>query len=245
LAVRNKDIPRLFIVSKVTGNPRVFWLLAVLWFALVLAWGWMFWAGMQRNAARWYSAYQDSQAQTKQLNAEMIELKQALKNADRAEFITQGANAQIQSGLADKDEQIAGLKADLDFYQRLVGASGQRHGLSVHQVALKPATAGAWQYTVTLTQNINRGGTTDGTLRLGVDGVQNGKLLSIEWPQLSQKALVSGQEFKFRYFQELQGQIVLPAHFMPQQVRVSVESSSGSVQQVLEWSKIVATNAIK
>jgi hypothetical protein len=137
--------------------------------------------------------------------------------------------------LADKDEQIAGLKADLSFYEVLVGSSGRRHGLTVHSAEFETQTNGAWQYTITLTQNINRGGMTSGQMFFTVDGVLNGKLKSLTWSELTQNQQATGQKFAFRYFQQLQGSAMLPAGFKPQHVKVSVKGSFGSSESSFGW----------
>jgi len=162
-------------------------------------------------------------------------MKQELANSKRSEFISRAANNEIQIALAEKDEQIAGLKADLDFYERLVGSSGRRHGLIVHNAEFTKASDGAWQYAVTLTQNINRGGITSGQMRFDVDGVSEGKLKTISWNTLLQNPNAPGQAFSFRYFQQMEGSVMLPADFNPQNVRVTLKGSFGTIDKVFNW----------
>ncbi|HWS41421.1 MAG TPA: DUF6776 family protein, partial [Arenimonas sp.] len=144
-------------------------------------------------------------------------------------------NSQIQTVLADKDEQIAGLKADLSFYEVLVGSSGRRHGLAVHTAEFEAQTNGAWQYTITLTQNINRGGTTSGQMFFAVEGVLDDKLKTLTWSELTQNHQSTGQKFSFRYFQQLQGSAMLPTGFKPQRVKVTVKGSFGSSESSFDW----------
>jgi hypothetical protein len=93
----------------------------------------------------------------------------------------------------------------------------------------------AWHYTITLTQNINRGGMTSGQMRFAVDGVSGGKLKTLDWPQLLQKPSAPAQTFSFRYFQQIEGDVMLPADFTPQRVRVSVTGSFGKQEQRFDW----------
>jgi hypothetical protein len=68
----------------------------------------------------------------------------------RSDQISRDANRDLQGSLAERDEEIAGLRADVAFYERLVGATAQRRGLAVH--ALKMAAGRpAWHFTA-LTQ---------------------------------------------------------------------------------------------
>lgn len=235
MAVQNKDLPRFSIVSQ---KPYARYLLpaaAVLWLVLAAAWAWLLWRGQHTDSGRLRAELGAVRGQLGDARDELAALKQRLANAERAEFISRSANNQVQGSLAEKEEQIAGLKADLDFYERLVGAGGRRHGLSVHDAEFAPDAGGAWRYTVTLTQNINRGGVTSGLMRFGIEGVQGGKLKRVEWGTLVGSPGSTGQKFAFRYFQQLEGSILLPAGFTPQRVRVSVNGSSGTREQVFDW----------
>jgi hypothetical protein len=241
MAVQNKDLPRFSVVMQKPHFKR--WLFAAmgLWLLLLAVWLWLFWQYQQTDHGRLRQQISALEVRFGQSEDENAKLKQALANAERAEFISRSANNQVQAGLADKDEQIAGLKADLDFYERLVGSSGRRHGLSVHQAKFNAMAGGVWRYTITLTQNINRGGTTSGQMRFTIDGAQAGKLKSLDWAQLLQKPQSAGQAFSFRYFQEIEGNIMMPAGFSPQRVKVTVSGSFGKQEQVFDWSEIAVS----
>ena len=246
MAVQNKDLPRFSIVSQSPRFKGLAVLLGGLWLLLALAWVWLFWRGLHSDAGQLRQQRDAAIAQSEALQNNEARLKQKLANAKRAEFITRSANNQIQEFLAEKDEQIAGLKADMDFYERLVGSGGRRHGLSVHNAEFTPGAGNTWHYTITLTQNINRGGLTSGQMRFAVDGVSGGKLKSVEWALLLQKAEAPAQAFSFRYFQQIEGDVMLPPGFTPQRVRVSVSGGFGKQEQRFDWteSRPVATPEI-
>lgn len=168
--------------------------------------------------------------------AELKELGQREATLARSDQITRAANNEIQNVLTERDEEIAGLRADVAFYERLVGATGQRKGLSVHSAQFLPEAAGTWQYEVVLTQNLNRGAISKGDMRLSVEGVRDGKLATIGWDELHQSEDVPGQPYSFRYFQRIGGSVMLPKDFTPQRVRVSLRGSGASVDQAFDWS---------
>ena len=119
---------------------------------------------------------------------------------------------ELQASLAEREEEVSGLRADVAFYERLVGATGQRRGLSVHEAVFAPEEGGTWRYTVTLTQNLNRGAISKGEARISVEGVSSGRLRSLPWETLVQKPGAPGQPFSFRYFQQLEGSVMLWIH---------------------------------
>ncbi len=235
MAIQNKDLPRFSIVTDKPYIKKALLISAALWLLLCIAFVWLFIQSTESNAFKLRTNLADSQASEQQAIRELKVMKQELANSKRSEFISRAANNQIQIALAEKDEQIAGLKADLDFYERLVGSSGRRHGLIVHNAEFAKASDGAWQYAVTLTQNINRGGITSGQMRFDVDGVSDGKLKTISWNALLQNPNAASQAFSFRYFQLMQGSVMLPANFTPQHVRVTLKGAFGTIDKVFNW----------
>mgnify|MGYP000131375854 CR=1 FL=1 len=52
---------------------------------------------------------------------------------------------------------------------------------------------------------------------------------------LHQRSAVPGQEYSFRYFQQLGGSVMLPKDFTPQRVRISLTGPGGSANQTFDW----------
>lgn len=181
------------------------------------------------------SLFDYSRARSAQ-DALIKDLRQQVTTLKRSDQISRNANIDLQSTLADREEEISGLRADVAFYERLVGSTGQRHGLNVHEALFSPETGGTWHYVVTVTQNLNRGSITQGQMRFSVDGVRAGKLLSVPWEGLLQKPKAPGQPFSFRYFQQLEGSVILPPGMTPQHVHVVLNAPGSNVDQVFPWS---------
>jgi hypothetical protein len=163
---------------------------------------------------------------------ELRKLRQQVTTLKRSDQISRNANIGLQQTLAEREEEVSGLRADVDFYERLVGSTGQKQGLRVHEVKFEQEAGGTWHYTVTLTQNLNRGAISKGGMRFAVEGVRNGKLERVKWDELLQKPNAPAKTFSFRYFQQLDDSIMLPAGFTPQRVKVSL---SGGQEQDFEW----------
>ena len=164
--------------------------------------------------------------------AQLRELRQQVATLKRSDQISRNANIGLQTTLAEREEEVSGLRADVDFYERLVGSTGQRQGLRVHEARFSPETGGTWHYTVVLTQNLNRGAISKGGMRFAVEGVRAGKLQTIKWDELLQKDKAPAKPFSFRYFQQLEDSIMLPPGFTPQRVKVTL---SGGVEQSFAW----------
>lgn len=235
MSMQNKDLPRFSIVLKNAKANRLFITLAILWFVLAASFIGSLWYYSDSHTNQLAQKLSVSENQASEAQKELGLIKQQLANSKRADIISRLANNQIQTVLAEKDEQIAGLKADLSFYELLVGSTGRRHGLNIHDATFEAQSDQAWQYTITLTQNINRGGTTAGHMILAIEGVLNGKLKTLGWQELTQSQQPEGQKFSFRYFEQLQGIAMLPKDFKPQRVKVIVKGAFGATESQFNW----------
>jgi hypothetical protein len=192
------------------------------------------WVASNRGMPKAVGGSGVSRAELSDLNDELADLRQKVSTLRRSDQISRNANVELQATLAEREEEISGLRADVAFYERLVGSTGQRRGLNAHEAVFAPESAGTWHYTITLTQNLNRGAISKGSMRFSVEGVRAGKLASLKWEELLQKPNAPAQPFSFRYFQQLEGSVMLPAGFTPQRVRVTLAPGGGD--QVFDWS---------
>jgi len=223
------DPQRFVIVPQRSGFRGWAWVLAAAWIVSLAAVGW---AATRIAAPPSTGTSQLDGRKFASLNDELAELRQRVTTLRRSDQITRNANIEMQATLAEREEEISGLRADVAFYERLVGSTGQRRGLNAHEAVFAPEAGGTWHYTITLTQNLNRGAISKGTMRFSVEGVRAGKLASLKWDELLQTPGAPGQPFSFRYFQQLEGSVMLPAGFTPQRVRVQL---NGGGDQVFDW----------
>ena len=213
------------------------WVLAVvaLWtLSIGLAWQWASLRAAPSLASvteRMHSA----EHQLAQQQSRLQSLSQRETTLSRSDQITRDANGDLQGTLAARDEEIASLRADIAFYERLVGPTQQPKGLNVFSSEFVAAAGDAWQYQIVLTQNLNRGAISEGRMRFLIEGVRNGKLASVDWNELHQQAAMPGQIYSFRYFQALEGQVMLPPDFTPQRVRVLLDGEDVAVEQSFDW----------
>ena len=209
---------------------------------LLLALGFGLWGAWQAIAGR--NADQPTPAQLQAQQKKIDTLEQRNATLSRSDQISRDANSDLQSALAERDEEIAGLRADVAFYERFVGATAQRRGLAVHELKLQPQTDQAWHFTATLTQNLNRGAVNAGQLKVSVEGTRDGKLQKLGWDDLRQ-ANAPGVPYSFKYFQQVEGDLVLPPGFKPARVIVRLVPQRGPVvEQSFAWNDAVLAPAV-
>ena len=173
-----------------------------------------------------------------QVRVELAAEQQKSATLSRSDQISRDANRELQGALAARDEEIAGLRADVAFYERLVGSTAQRRGLSVHALRMEPQNDSAWHFHATLTRNLDREVVSKGRLRLSIEGSLGGRLQTLEWEQLRRQPEAEGVEFSFRYFQQVRGDVFLPEGFEPVRVNVQLDPQAGAdVEQSFTWAE--------
>ena len=212
-------------------HPRAHALLLVLLGTCLLfgAWG------------AWTVANGGSRGDDAALRAEIEGLRQEVVTLARSDQVSRDANQDLQGTLAERDEEISALRADVAFYERLVGSTSQRRGLTVHGLRLQPQGEGAWHFTATLTQTLNRAAVSSGSLTVTVEGSRNDSLERLAWTDLRQLEEAPGVEYSFKYFQQVEGDLMLPAEFKPLRVTVRLAPSRGPVvEESFIWAEAVA-----
>lgn len=215
------------------GHGLAYALIAVFLLALALG-GWGVWRVFVPVPG-------DPRAMLRAQQVRIDALEQRAATLARSDQISRDANRDLQGTLAERDEEIAGLRADVAFYERFVGSTAQRRGLNVHALHLQRQAGQAWHFTATLTQNLNRGAVNQGRLTLSVEGSRAGRLQRLEWPQLRQQPDAPGIEYSFKYFQQAEGDVLLPPGLAPVRVIVRLQpQDSAAVEQSFTWAEAIA-----
>lgn len=174
--------------------------------------------------------------QARKLAADTEDLRQQLANLTRADQVAAVAAEDLRRTLADRDEQIIGLRNDLAFYSRLV-SGGQHDDLTIQDARVSPIGAThAWDVTLTLTQNTKRGMDAKGRATLAVEGLQGGKVVLLAGEELGDAAHADGLPFSFKYFEQLHATIALPADFKPVRLRIGmIAEGSDPATRTIAW----------
>lgn len=184
----------------------------------------------------------DAAMRLQEQDGRVAELEQRITDLARSDQISREANQQVQAMLAERDEEIAALRADVAFYERFVGPTAQRRGLSVHALELRAQDARTWHFVATLTQNVNQNAANDGRATLMLEGSQDGRLQKLDWATLRQQPQAPGVPYSFKFFQRVEGDILLPEGFRPVRVIVRLAPQGGRViEQSFTWAEAAGT----
>lgn len=231
-------------------NPRNLRVSVAVVFVLALGFGgWGLWRVFAPGSGDVRTQLAASQRQARAQVSELEQWRQRVATLTRSDQISRDANRDLQGTLAERDEEMSGLRADVAFYERLVGATAQRRGLSMHSLNMRlqntrPQSEAAWHFTGTLTQNLNRAAVSTGRLMLLIEGTRGGRLQKLTWDDLRQLPNAPGIPYSFRYFEQVEGDVFLPAGLTPVRVTVRLVPQSGAaIEQSVTWAEATGQNA--
>ena len=147
------------------------------------------------------------------------------------------ANRLLREQESERQGELTEMQSELDFYRRLAGTGGAQSGLEVYRAELLPTgSERVFQFILTLTQNIRRASIISGRVRIDVEGILADRPVTLYWAQLSAEDQPE-PAFRFKYFQQLEGYLVLPDSFLPTRLVVTLEAkrSSTPVRRHYDW----------
>ncbi len=153
---------------------------------------------------------------------QIAELREQRALLERSRQIEGQAHTQMGGTISTLQDEVAELKAELAFYRGIVSPRDASRGLRVGSFTLTPAGVDhGFRYKLVLTQVMKNDTVASGEATFDVEGLRGGKLETLRLTDLALDRQGVFQ-FKFKYFQNFEGDIVLPADFVPSRVVVKV-----------------------
>jgi hypothetical protein len=177
-------------------------------------------------SARIRSLENDNENQRRQLEAD-----------ETARRVDHEGYAQVERSLGDMQSQIARLQQDVSFYRGLVQPDSLIH-VKVQQMQIVPqAVAGQYHLKFVLMQTGKPDKDVAGSALLTIEGTLQGKPMTLAYAQVSPDHHVS-LAYSFKYFQDYDAPLELPAGFEPTRVGVEIHSgkdTKNSFRQAFVW----------
>jgi len=181
-------------------------------------------------------------AEIRALTSRLEMSKNRRQVAEQEANVMRQANQLLREGESSRQAELNRLQTELDFYQRLAGTSGTQSGLAIYRLELSPtASKRVFRFVLTLTQNLRRSAVIAGNVRLDIEGTMEDRPLSLPWSQVTDGSQPE-PEFRFKYFQQLDGYLALPESFQPSRLQISLEvqGQNKPVRRSFDWQELIA-----
>ena len=157
-------------------------------------------------------------------NAQARELESKLSSLEVARKVDQAAAAKLASAQEELQSRIEEQAQELTFYRSIVSPGDSAAGLKIVSTTILPgARPQNYRLRIVLIQAPQPAPEIDGTVSVGVDGVQGGRAVSLPLV-LGENGAKRELDYRFRSFQELNSTFDLPADLKP--VRLQLEARS-------------------
>ncbi|MFZ0469596.1 MAG: DUF6776 family protein [Thiogranum sp.] len=174
-----------------------------------------------------------------EVGSENASLRQQLAIQQRSSEIDRLASVEVRNEFAVLQDKLQALRKELAFYRGIVSPGDNKAGLNIQRFDLEPrSTPGRYKYKLMLTQVKRNDRYVRGVIEIEVEGTQDGQTRVL--PFTSLRVDEDGAlNFKFRYFQDFEGEIEIPSAFKPQRLTIHVKTSGKGqppgVDKTMEW----------
>lgn len=156
------------------------------------------------------------------LQEENEQLREQIALLERSHQVESGAYAEVDDTLKTLQQEILELKEEVAFYRGIVSSRESAGGLTIQSFKIeKTQEERVYQFKLVLTQVMKNDRIVRGKIKLAVEGVNDGKLQKLNIRQASGGAKLN-LNLKFKYFQTIAGNVVLPEGFLPTRVFLDV-----------------------
>ena len=226
-------------------KPWKFWLkMSLLATAFILvAWA-MFMYGADRagyNNRVLQNEHESLQQKIDQLGRVNTELRGKNAVLERFKTIDRTAYDSVDTELRDLQDEILELKEQVAFYTGIVSPKETASGLQLTNLKFTSIySPNSYRFKLVLTQLKNNKRLIRGNASIFIDGI-----IGREQKQLNLADVTSGNQkslkLRFKYFQTLEGDVVLPEGFVPSSVLVDLQpigKGTSRIKKTYDWAAI-------
>ena len=181
------------------------------------------------------------QEQVIEANQETRGFRQRVGALEKGGEVDRQAAEGIRQTVKSLKAQVSTLEEEVSFYKGIMAPSGQDKGLRISKIDIQPLDQDdKFRYSIMMTQVADNSSYIKGVAAVNFVGIEAGKRKIIPLRELDDQVNELGVKFSFRYFQEIAGEVKLPANFKVEQVQVVLQSSGSKAQRVeetIEWSQ--------
>ncbi len=170
----------------------------------------------------------------KQLEDQVEVLREQKAVLERASQIKKKAYAELGINLKVLQAELLELKEELAFYRGIVSPNNASAGLRLQRFKIESiGQPRGYRSKVVLTQVLKNQRLARGYVKLSMEGLLNGQLMTLTLKDLTEKQ-VKEIKYQFKYFQNLEQDLILPEGFKPLRAMIQVIPVGGKNRKPIE-----------
>lgn len=177
-------------------------------------------------------------AQLEESRRRIESMRQEIADLKVGGQIDSKANEEVQQTIESLQNQIAEQSEEIRFYKGVMLPNVEEKGLRIERLDLRRGgEPNTWRYNLLLTQVVDKHEYIQGGVSIDVVGLRNDAETRIPLGQISEDAS-DNIRFRFRYFQNIDGEMKIPEGFQPREIMVVAQASGRNGQRLekrFEW----------
>jgi len=187
------------------------------------------------NRDNWSSDRDKLTRQLSKLQDQMDISSRQINDFEKVHEINKQTIELLKATNQNLQNNINELQTDLSFYRRIIGPTQSgSSGASVAELKWgHTSEKSRYRYKMVLIQSGTNHEWQDGAIQLAIVGLQDNKVAKFFVKNAASKN-THALEYRFRYFQNLEGEVALPENFIPERVEITLLPSKEGVKQLKE-----------
>jgi len=174
------------------------------------------------------------------VTVENSDLRRQIAILERSSQMDQRANAEVQSTISTLRQRIAQLEEDIVYYRGVVSEETEHTGLIIGEFDISATgVPGRYRYKLVMRQQDADGDTfLTGHANVNLIGNNGGSQMIFPLREVSDDEDELDIRLRFKYFQNIEGELALPEGFEPERVQIaalSVEPVEKNINQDFSW----------
>ena len=161
----------------------------------------------------------------------ITQMRQEIADLTVGGEIDNKANEEVRQTIQNQQNLLAAQSEEISFYKGVMLPNVAGKGLRIEQLTLSSNAPGRVKYSLLLTQIVDKHDYVQGGVQISLLGQNDGQEEAL---QLSEQGRDKAEaiKFRFRYFQNIAGEVQLPEGFVPREFMVVAKSSEPIAQRL-------------
>lgn len=227
-AIFQHNMPRLMLVA----------LVALVLLGVVATLGYLYGRSVEMTGLAPIEQVEKLQRKVESIESARAELHKSMTKRERSSRIDQETIKAVKIALQTLQNERSTMEEELAFLRNIVSSSKEKKGLRIQNFHLETGLeAGSFRYLFSVSQALKDSTTILGRIYLSVLGLQDGKQRTLKLAEMADEKM-SSIKMRFRYFQEVDGQLHLPEGFTPNALTLEIKPKNrgvASLTETFEW----------
>lgn len=194
---------------------------------------WLGGSSIKRQFDRLELDYEQLAAELEASEAEREQISQQLANSVLGADIDRQAVNDIRATVREHQQTIAQLNEEIGFYKGLMAPTEREKGLSIRSWNVYTTSdPKRFHFKLTAQQLAHKHRLLKGSLNVTITGTMDGEQAALALNSLSEQVESESIKLRFKYFQNIDGELQLPPGFEPMGVNIIAKASTPKVVQI-------------